>query len=60
MSNTLGLALKQYYRINSVGVRTLALEWGCSPATVSRFLNGKAVDMSTFLRIITTLTKEQK
>lgn len=57
-NHTLGLALKQYYRMKNIGVRQLAVSWKCSPATVSRLLNGRPVEMRTFLRLLEYLLME--
>lgn len=59
MSN-LAEMLRVYCRLNNIGVRELASKWESSPSTVSRLLNGKPIEMQTFVRVINWLLEEKK
>lgn len=58
LMNVLSESLRLYCAVRKISTRNLAKVWGCSPITVSRFLNGKPVEMRTFVKILDWATEE--
>jgi len=51
----LGELVTLYSRVHGVGVHELAEQIGTSKATISRFMNGKAVSQDVMLKLINWL-----
>ena len=45
-----------YMAVHKMGTRELAKEVGLSPATVSRFLRGKGLELESAVRILAWMT----
>lgn len=54
----LGVVLRKYRAMVEVPVRDLAQEIGISAPALSRIENGKAMDVATFMKILSWLTSE--